>query len=82
MKGRDVSDLFAVEMMILAGEAIGKWKLRLDKEDETHGLGSFANENPLRVAFRSQPKPGEPVPRIRRKTFVQLLFARPIHCLS
>ena len=39
-------------MMILAGEAIGKWKLRND--DENKGLDSG---NSLRLAFRSQSAP-------------------------
>jgi hypothetical protein len=43
-------------MMILAGEAIGKWKLRMDKEAD--GDSSKLVKNGLRLPFRTQPKPG------------------------
>lgn len=53
---------FATEMMIMAGEAIGKWKLCLDREVEESTINSTPlgrRRNVLRLAFRSQPKPGE-----------------------
>jgi exoribonuclease-2 len=46
------SNLLVTEMMILAGEALGKWKLR--PEPPTF-CGRF--ENTLTLPFRSQPKP-------------------------
>ncbi len=47
------------EMMIMAGEAIGKWKLFLDKEAEEGKAATVGgSSNTLRLAFRSQPKPG------------------------
>jgi hypothetical protein len=48
------SNLLVTEMMILAGEALGKWKLRLDTEPATF-CGRL--ENTLALPFRSQPKP-------------------------
>ena len=49
-------------MMILAGEAIGKWKLRMDKEAD--GDSSKLVKNGLRLPFRTQPKPGMSVVKI------------------
>ena len=50
----DFACLFvSTEMMILAGEAIGKWKLRNDEEATNGGCSG----NSLRLAFRSQPAP-------------------------
>ena len=48
------SNLLVTEMMILAGEALGKWKLRLDQEPP-----SFCGrvENTLTLPYRSQPNP-------------------------
>jgi hypothetical protein len=48
------SNLLVTEMMILAGEALGKWKVRVDKEPLTF-CGRY--ENLLNLPFRSQPKP-------------------------
>jgi hypothetical protein len=50
--------LLVTETMILAGEAAGRWKALVDRKGErVNGEGaSFAN--PLRMAFRTQPKPG------------------------
>jgi hypothetical protein len=48
--------LIPTEMMIMAGETIGKWKLRLDREandDDSDGL----LKNGLRLPFRNQPQP-------------------------
>ena len=53
------SFLLVTESMILAGEAIAKWKIRLDKEE----FGEILNgeetplPNQLRLPFRTQPKP-------------------------
>lgn len=44
-------------MMILAGEAIGKWKLLNDKT--LAGTEMFGVPNSLRLPFRSQPKTGK-----------------------
>ena len=49
------------EMMIVAGEAIGKWKLFVEKqmeEGKSHESSLRGYNNTLRLAFRSQPKPG------------------------
>ena len=48
------SNLLVTEMMILAGEALGKWKVRVDEEPLTF-CGRY--ENSLHLPFRSQPKP-------------------------
>ena len=48
------SNLLVTEMMILAGEALGKWKLRLDSEPPSF-YGRM--ENTLTLPFRSQPRP-------------------------
>ena len=43
-------------MMILAGEAIGKWQMEQDKIEEKRGMSV---RNSLRLPFRTQPKPGK-----------------------
>ncbi|KAL3940251.1 MAG: hypothetical protein SGARI_001057, partial [Bacillariaceae sp.] len=50
------SNTLVTEMMILAGEALGKWAQR---EIGTSGDDSEVNveQNPLKLPFRSQPKP-------------------------
>lgn len=50
------SFLLVTEMMIMAGEALGAWKVRCDKEGR-NGTESRAIENGLRLPFRAQPKP-------------------------
>jgi hypothetical protein len=48
-------------MMIVAGEAIGKWKLYKEKqmeESKSNGSSLHRQSNSLRLAFRSQAKPG------------------------
>jgi len=52
--------LLVTETMILAGEAISRWKILMDAEEESRrkdGDGKF--ENSLRLPFRSQRKPGK-----------------------
>jgi hypothetical protein len=48
------------EMMVLAGEAIGKWNIREEKTSDTlsENEGKIL-KNTLRLPFRSQPKPGK-----------------------
>lgn len=48
------SNLLVTEMMILGGEAMGQWKLRVDTEPATF-CGLF--QNTLDLPYRSQPKP-------------------------
>lgn len=50
------SFMLVTEMMIMAGEALGAWKLRCDEEGR-NGAESRAIENCLRLPFRAQPKP-------------------------
>jgi hypothetical protein len=49
------ANLLVTEAMIMAGEALGRWKMRLDKEDEQGDEGAV---NQLRLPFRTQPPPG------------------------
>jgi exoribonuclease R len=49
------ANLLVTEAMIMAGEALGRWKMRLDKEDEQGDEGAI---NQLRIPFRTQPPPG------------------------
>jgi hypothetical protein len=49
------ANLLVTEAMIMAGEALGRWKMRLDKEDEQVDEGGV---NQLRLPFRTQPAPG------------------------
>lgn len=65
------SYLLVTEMMILAGEALGRFKLRCDKEaDQTNG--AWGLKNSLELPFRSQPKPGKEARWWRvRVTFLQ-----------
>jgi hypothetical protein len=49
------ANLLVTEAMIMAGEALGRWKMRLDKEDEQ---GDEDAVNQLRLPFRTQPPPG------------------------
>lgn len=53
-----VSSAFTLvtESMILAGEAIGRWKVLQDQIQEKEAKGSFKNE--VRLPFRTQRKPG------------------------
>lgn len=46
--------LLVTEMMILAGEAIGKWKLHCEQQE----IGHSSSIDPLELPFRSQPAPG------------------------
>jgi hypothetical protein len=53
------SFMLVTEMMIMAGEAVGKWKSAMEKQD-----GDIINgdknriHNALKLPFRGQPKPG------------------------
>ena len=53
-----VSSAFTLvtETMILAGEAIGRWKLLQDEVQDREAKGSFRND--VRLPFRTQRKPG------------------------
>jgi exoribonuclease R len=48
------SNLLVTELMVLAGEALGKWKLRADTEPATF---CGRTENKLDLPFRAQPRP-------------------------
>jgi hypothetical protein len=52
------ASLLVTEAMILAGEAIGRWKSTLDDVgvEKVDGSGGF--ENNIRLPFRTQRKPG------------------------
>jgi hypothetical protein len=50
--------LLVSEIMILAGEALGRWKARLDEEEKQRINGAAGYENQLRLPFRTQRKPG------------------------
>lgn len=57
-----VSSAFTLvtEIMILAGEAIGRWKMHKDsKGDNAQINGSTLLRNELRLPFRTQKKPGK-----------------------
>jgi len=58
-----VSSAFTLvtEMMILAGEAIGRWKLLQDKlqDDNDNSESDMSFRNHVRLPFRTQRKPGE-----------------------
>jgi hypothetical protein len=49
------ANLLVTEAMIMAGEALGRWKMRIDKEDEQEDEGAAVNQ--LRLPFRTQPAP-------------------------
>jgi hypothetical protein len=51
------SFLLVTEIMILAGEALGRFKLRCDREADKAN-GDWRLGNSLELPFRSQPKPG------------------------
>lgn len=52
------SFMLVTEMMIMAGEAVGKWKSKMESETEAVN-GDSANRirNELKLPFRGQPKP-------------------------
>lgn len=56
--------LLVTEMMILAGEAVGHWKRRMEDEEfqvvngSTDAAGGTRWPNQVRLPFRTQPKPG------------------------
>lgn len=49
------SFLLVTEAMILAGESMGRWKMRLDSEEFADENAMWANQ--LRLPFRTQPPP-------------------------
>lgn len=51
--------LLVTETMILAGEAIGRWKGIVDAEDKLMPEEPSINENLLRLPFRTQRQPGK-----------------------
>jgi hypothetical protein len=51
--------LLVTESMIMAGEALGRWKMRLEQEDEHMSPADEASLNQLRLPFRTQPQPGK-----------------------
>jgi exoribonuclease R len=51
------SYLLVTEAMIMAGEAIGHWKAEMD--DQMAKESSTGHKNSLRLAFRTQPQPGQ-----------------------
>jgi hypothetical protein len=56
------SYLLVTELMILAGESIGRWKLRVENQARTAGANGDDNNrhsNLVKLAFRTQPKPGK-----------------------
>jgi len=54
------ANLLVTESMIMAGEAIGRWKAAMDLEEESRRqAGSVKFENGLRLPFRSQRRPGK-----------------------
>lgn len=50
--------LLVTEAMILAGEAIGTWKCKLDDEDSKCNNNSIPFKNQVRLPFRTQAVPG------------------------
>lgn len=52
--------LLVTEMMIMAGEAIGKWKIRCDEEVRSINGSQVELCNSLLLPFRSQAEPGKP----------------------
>jgi hypothetical protein len=50
------ANLLVTEAMIMAGEALGRWKMRLDEEEEKQGGEGAVNQ--IRLPFRTQPQPG------------------------
>jgi len=53
------SQLIVTEMMILAGEAIGKWQMQQAKQEELVRNGQYQLPNELKLPFRRQPAPGK-----------------------
>jgi hypothetical protein len=53
------SFVIVTEMMIMAGEAVGKWKIAMEKQDKVVN-GDDKNKiiNTVKLPFRGQPKPG------------------------
>lgn len=52
------SFMLVTEMMIMAGEAVGKWKTEMEKQDQAVNGDSNRIHNVLKLPFRTQPKPG------------------------
>jgi exoribonuclease R len=50
--------MLVTEMMIMAGEAVGKWKSSTEKQDFAVNGDSNRIRNALKLPFRGQPKPG------------------------
>lgn len=51
--------MLVTEMMIMAGEAVGKWKSSMEKQDKTINGGDMNKLfNSVKLPFRGQPKPG------------------------
>lgn len=63
------ASMLVTEMMILAGEAIGKWKVEQEKDPE-----NLAVNNSVRLPFRTQPKP-DYRSRVREKSIMMDLLA-------
>ena len=71
------SQLIVTEMMILAGEALGKWQQLVQKETASLEVDERAAQIPnvLDLPFRHQPAPGESWFTISSKHFLTWVFA-------
>lgn len=53
------SFMLVTEMMIMAGEAVGKWKSAMESKENSAANGDTNRiQNTLKLPFRGQPKPG------------------------
>jgi exoribonuclease R len=53
------SFVLVTEMMIMAGEAVGKWKMEMERQDKVvNGGHKNLILNKVKLPFRGQPKPG------------------------
>ena len=53
------SQLIVTEMMIMAGEAIGKWQMQQAAQEENDVGDAIQLSNELKLPFRRQPAPGK-----------------------